>query len=318
MPVVALRGLVVLPGRVEHFDVSRRKSMAALEDAMLHYQKVLLVTQKNPDDLDPGADGLFEYGTLCEIRQMARLPKENGRVMVEGVERVRISRQRSSRHTRRVENDLPAFGITRIQIRGELFVIDDALIDWPLLRARPVVAASPCEPEYSRLVVVLVPDIAYDRPVFLHVHALDGLDELSDRVCEFRGCFLVLVNKTLQVGEVLAITVVAVGVNESNPGPAPISIEALRFEEGFVDITDLWRVRKDLLTRDEIAVMDGGKCILQLRGVRPFFSDKYDLTKHPNYKYTSDYDKKYTFDIEKYLNRRMKLKADDEYDVIEA
>ena len=65
--------------------------MAALEDAMLHYQKVLLVTQKNPDDLDPGADGLFEYGTLCEIRQMARLPKENGRVMVEGVERVRIT-----------------------------------------------------------------------------------------------------------------------------------------------------------------------------------------------------------------------------------
>ncbi|MBO6106594.1 MAG: endopeptidase La [Stomatobaculum sp.] len=91
VPVVALRGLVVLPGRVEHFDVSRRKSMAALEDAMLHYQKVLLVTQKNPDDLDPGADGLFEYGTLCEIRQMARLPKENGRVMVEGVERVRIT-----------------------------------------------------------------------------------------------------------------------------------------------------------------------------------------------------------------------------------
>ena len=78
------------------------------------------------------------------------------------------------------------------------------------------------------------------------------------------------------------------------------------------------KLGKDLLTRDEIAVMDGGKCILQLRGVRPFFSDKYDLTKHPNYKYTSDYDKKYTFDIEKYLNRRMKLKADDEYDVIEA
>ena len=57
---------------------------------------------------------------------------------------------------------------------------------------------------------------------------------------------------------------------------------------------------------------------LQLRGVRPFLSDKYDITQHPNYKYTSDYDKKYTFDIEKYLNRRMKLKADDEYDVIEA
>ena len=74
---------------------------------------------------------------------------------------------------------------------------------------------------------------------------------------------------------------------------------------------------KDLMTRDEISVMDGGKCILQLRGVRSFFSDKYDLTKHPNFKLTADYDKKYTFDIEKYLNRRMKLKADDVYDVIE-
>ena len=74
---------------------------------------------------------------------------------------------------------------------------------------------------------------------------------------------------------------------------------------------------KDLMTRDEISVMDGGKCILQLRGVRPFFSDKYDLTKHPNFKLTADYDKKYTFDIEKYLKRRMKLKADDVYDVIE-
>ncbi len=91
VPAVALRGLVVLPGRVEHFDVSRRKSMAALEDAMLHNQKVLLVTQKNPDDLDPGAEALFEYGTLCEIRQLARLPKDNGRVMVEGMERVRIT-----------------------------------------------------------------------------------------------------------------------------------------------------------------------------------------------------------------------------------
>ena len=71
------------------------------------------------------------------------------------------------------------------------------------------------------------------------------------------------------------------------------------------------------MSRDELAVLDGGKCILQLRGVRPFRSDKYDLTQHPNYKYTADYDKKYTFDIEKYLNRRMKLKADDVYDVIE-
>ena len=65
-------------------------------------------------------------------------------------------------------------------------------------------------------------------------------------------------------------------------------------------------------------IMDGSKCILQLRGVRPFLSDKYDITRHPNYKYTSDFDKKYTFDIEKYLNRRMRLKAEDEYEVISA
>ena len=73
---------------------------------------------------------------------------------------------------------------------------------------------------------------------------------------------------------------------------------------------------KELMSRDELAVINGSKCILQLRGVRPFLSDKYDLTKHPNFRYTADYDKKYTFDIEKYLNRRMKLKADDVYDVI--
>ena len=58
------------------------------------------------------------------------------------------------------------------------------------------------------------------------------------------------------------------------------------------------------MSQDEIAVMDGGKCILQLRGVRPFFSDKYDITRHPKYKYLSDYDKKNTFDIEKFLKRQ--------------
>ncbi len=78
------------------------------------------------------------------------------------------------------------------------------------------------------------------------------------------------------------------------------------------------KLGKELMSRDELAVMNGSKCVLQLRGVRPFLSDKYDITQHPNYKYTSDYDKKYTFDIEKYLNRRMKLRAEDEYDVIEA
>ena len=75
---------------------------------------------------------------------------------------------------------------------------------------------------------------------------------------------------------------------------------------------------KELMSQDEIAVMDGGKCILQLRGVRPFFSDKYDITKHPNYKYLSDYDKKNTFDMEKHLRRRPALvKPDEVFDYYE-
>ena len=72
------------------------------------------------------------------------------------------------------------------------------------------------------------------------------------------------------------------------------------------------------MSQDELAVMDGGKCILQLRGVRPFLSDKYDLTQHPNYKYTSDFDKRNTFDIEKFLNRKMKLKKNDVFTVVDA
>ena len=71
------------------------------------------------------------------------------------------------------------------------------------------------------------------------------------------------------------------------------------------------------MTRDELAVMNGSKCILQLRGVRPFLSDKYDLTQHPNYRYTADNDKRYTFDIEKYLNRRMRLNAGDMFEAIQ-
>ena len=78
------------------------------------------------------------------------------------------------------------------------------------------------------------------------------------------------------------------------------------------------KLGKQLMTEDEIAVMDGGKCILQLRGVRPFFSDKYDITKHPNYKYLSDYDKKNTFDMEKHLRRRPTLvKPDEPFDYYE-
>ena len=82
--------------------------------------------------------------------------------------------------------------------------------------------------------------------------------------------------------------------------------------------TSFQKLGHELLSRDELAVLDGGKCILQLRGVRPFLSDKYDLTQHPNYKLTSDYDSKNTFDIEKYLNRKEKINPNDEFLVIDA
>ena len=82
--------------------------------------------------------------------------------------------------------------------------------------------------------------------------------------------------------------------------------------------TTFQKMGHELLSRDELAVLDGGKCILQLRGVRPFLSDKYDLTQHPNYRLTSDYDPKNTFDIEKYLNRKEKINPNDEFVVIDA
>ena len=78
------------------------------------------------------------------------------------------------------------------------------------------------------------------------------------------------------------------------------------------------KLGKELMTQDEIAVMDGGKCILQLRGVRPFFSDKFDITKHPRYKYLADADKKNTFDIERYMKRRPAIvKPDEPFDLYE-
>jgi len=82
--------------------------------------------------------------------------------------------------------------------------------------------------------------------------------------------------------------------------------------------TTFQKMGHELLSRDELAVLDGGKCILQLRGVRPFLSDKYDLTQHPNYKYTSDFDKRNEFNIEQFLSRRLKLKAGDEFVVVDA
>ena len=82
--------------------------------------------------------------------------------------------------------------------------------------------------------------------------------------------------------------------------------------------TSFQKLGHELLSRDELAVLDGGKCILQLRGVRPFLSDKYDLTQHPNYKFTSDFDEKNRFDIEKYLNRKAKIHPGDEFIVVDA
>jgi type IV secretion system protein VirD4 len=77
------------------------------------------------------------------------------------------------------------------------------------------------------------------------------------------------------------------------------------------------KLGKELMSIDEIAVMDGSKCILQLRGVRPFLSKKYDITKHPNYKYLADYNKKNTFNIERFLKKRLKVKSSDVYEVYE-
>lgn len=75
------------------------------------------------------------------------------------------------------------------------------------------------------------------------------------------------------------------------------------------------KLGKSLMTMDELAVMDGGKCILQVRGVRPFFSDKYDITAHPNYKYLADENPKNTFDVERFLSTQLKLKMDDEFTI---
>ena len=78
------------------------------------------------------------------------------------------------------------------------------------------------------------------------------------------------------------------------------------------------KLGKELMSQDELAVLNGGKCILQLRGVRPFLSDKYDITKHPNYRYLSDADPKNAFDIEKFLSTKLKLKPEEGFEVFDA
>ncbi len=77
------------------------------------------------------------------------------------------------------------------------------------------------------------------------------------------------------------------------------------------------KLGKELMTPDELAVMDGGKCILQVQGVRPFFSDKFDITKHPQYKYLSDADTKNAFDVAGYLKSRLKVRPEDKYEVFD-
>ena len=76
------------------------------------------------------------------------------------------------------------------------------------------------------------------------------------------------------------------------------------------------KLGKDLMSIDELAVMDGGKCIVQVRGMRPFLSDKYDITMHPNYQLTSDYDQRNWFDVEKFLKEGMRLKRDEVFEVV--
>ena len=88
------------------------------------------------------------------------------------------------------------------------------------------------------------------------------------------------------------------------------------FDSFFLFIT--WHCGKELMTQDELAVMDGGKCIFMLRGVRPFLSDKYDLTRHPNYRYMADADPKNVFDMERYMKKqRAVVKPTDTFDVYE-
>ena len=107
----------------------------------------------------------------------------------------------------------------------------------------------------------------------------------------------------------------------SNDGTTHLTIDMYNtgqskgFQESFN--MNYQKLGKDLASVDELAVLDGGKCILQLRGVRPFLSDKYDITKHPNYKYLSDADPKNNFDIEKFLSTRLKTKPEDTFDTYE-
>ena len=90
LPMVALRGMVIMPGMVVHFDVSREKSIQAIEQAMMQDQRILLITQKNPETEEPVQEDLYPIGTIAEIKQLVKLPKNIVRVLVEGIERAQL------------------------------------------------------------------------------------------------------------------------------------------------------------------------------------------------------------------------------------
>ena len=92
LPAIALRGTTILPDMIVHFDVSREKSIQAIEKAMMQDQRVLLITQKDPAVEDPGQEDLYKIGTVAEIKQLVKLPKNIVRVLVEGMERAELSR----------------------------------------------------------------------------------------------------------------------------------------------------------------------------------------------------------------------------------
>ena len=151
----------------------------------------------------------------------------------------------------------------------------------------------------------------YSVPVFLLAVASYLLKKKQINWKEFLGC--IAVYAVIVLPEYLSMLITVLGKE---------TIDAFNTSDTRGNSpsygTTFQKMGHELLSRDELAVLDGGKCILQLRGVRPFLSDKYDLTQHPNYKLTSDYDPKNTFDIEKYLNRKEKIHPGDEFIVVDA
>ena len=91
LPTVALRGLTILPGMVAHFDVSREKSIKAVEEAMMDEQEIFLLTQKNPEEEEPTAENLYSIGLVAEIKQVIKMPNDLVRVLVEGIERAELN-----------------------------------------------------------------------------------------------------------------------------------------------------------------------------------------------------------------------------------